>query len=190
MSEEIDDFDLRAFLSEETYPTASVRIWLNRTLISHVALLDAELSELSKLGDTDGYAAKELEASAAKEELARQAWTVNLRAISRRHKEDVTSKVFAQLPVKRDPYGFEDAAQVEQRQRLMERRSFEAYITSIVAPTGRELVIEGDAGWSVIQQIVDGAPEAALDAINEKMIELSSKQEYEQFSKQSIDFLA
>ena len=181
------DFDLRDALAG--YLTDSVRVWFNRELISKVALLDHELEELSKLGDTAGYEEKELEASAVKRELATQAWTVNLRSISRRHKEDVTSKVFAQLPVKRDPYGFEDAAQVEERQRLMERKSFEAYITSIVSPSGKTMEIEGDAGWAIINQIVDGAPDAALDAINAKMVELNGKADYERFEKQSVDFL-
>lgn len=181
------EFDLRDALSG--YLTDSVKVWFNRALIAKVAILDAELSDLSALGDTDGYAEKELEADAAKRELAQQAWTINLRSVSRRHKEDVTSKVFAKLPVKRDPYGFEDAAQVEERQRLMERKSFEAYITSIVSPSGKVMLIEGDEGWGIINQIVDAAPEAALAAIDKKMNELNQKAAYEQFERQSVDFL-
>lgn len=181
------DFDLRDALAG--YLTDSVKVWFNRALISKVAALDAELSELSARGDTDGYGAKEAEANEAKRELAAQAWTINLRSVSRRHKEDVQSKVFAKLPVKRDPYGFEDATQVEERTRLLERKSFEAYITSVVSPSGKEMPIEGDEGWAVINQIVDNAPEAALDAINAKMVELNGKADYERFERQSVDFL-
>lgn len=187
MNEELDDFDLRDALGG--FIEDSVKVWFNREQISKVALLDAELSDLAVLDDKSQFEAKEREANAAKAELAAQAWTINLRSVTRRHKEDVQSKVFAEKPVKRDQYGYEDAAQVEERQRLMTRRTFEAFITSVVSPSGRVRPIEGDAGWSVINQIVDQAPEAALEAINAKMAEIDGKAAYKQFERQSLDFL-
>lgn len=183
-----ESFDLRDVLIGRKYPSAAVKIWFTEEPFFKIARLmekhadaqpGAEVEEMDRLLDE------------AERERDNIAYTLYVKAISGRKREDLQSAALSRYPIKRDQYGLEDMEQAKSRIRYLEEHILRAQITKLVAPDGRErLINEDEEGLVQVRAIMDEAPEFTINQINSAINQVQGRAEMDKYARMDLDFLS
>jgi hypothetical protein len=170
----MSEWDIREFLAERAYPTTSVKVLLSEQIAFE---LDAIEQKLATEKDQKIVAKLEKELAAKQKERDEQLFTIHIRAISNRAKEDIQSAALSGVPIERDLYGMDKPENQIQRQRLIEELIFAAYITKIVTPAGAEQVLTPENGRAVVRAFLDNAPKYSVELVDKTIERISGDAE-------------
>lgn len=169
-----ETFDIREFLADRAYPSATQRALLSEELAFELAAIRDEHAS-----NTDAKEQKRLDAKL--EEVERRVdeakFTFHLRAISRRAKEDIQSAALAEVPILRDMYGRDEPKREIDRRRVLTEMIFAQHITKMVSPTGAEQVWTEDNRRDLARAILDGAPDSTITLLDRAIGRLSGDAE-------------
>lgn len=181
-------FDLVAAIEGRTYPELDVRVYFDETAANAIGALNAELTRLAALGRTEEYGALEPVFDQAITDLKDSEFTFTLRSVPRKVKKAWLAKAQAKFPDKKPDKNGNQEPNFDGFQ-YVELLQWQSYIVKITDPTGH--VNSGPFAESLIQKLMDEAPEASLQAISAGIEELDngSKAGYET-AVRNLDFLS
>ena len=130
-----DELDLGEVLAERKQPEESVTFYLNEELQYAKSVLQERILE-STPDTIDGIESELDEVNAALEQCK---YTIVLRGLPQRMREDINSKALSQFPVKANFMGYDDSANAKQRAELENLMLLQKSIVKLVkVSTGAE----------------------------------------------------
>lgn len=130
-----DELDLGEVLAERKQPEESVTFYLNEELQYAKSVLQERILK-STADNVDSIEAELDEVNAALEQCK---YTIVLRGLPQRMREDINSKALAQFPVKPNFMGYDDSANAKQRAELENLMLLQKSIVKLVkVSTGAE----------------------------------------------------
>lgn len=163
-------FDLIGAIEGTTFPEITTPFFFDAEAANLVHGLNKRLSLLSTLGRVEEYEALEPVFEAALEDLKSATYKVTVRGIPRKIQKAIVAKAQKSFPDHKPKDGFQEP-NIEgfaYHQVLQ----WQAQIVKIEDPQGR--VNTGTFEESVIQQLLDNAPQASLSAVAEAIEELET----------------
>ncbi len=182
-------FDIRNALTDRSYPTAAVDIWVSDEIFYKIDAVTAKINEVpaenkTELADLEGR----LEALWAERD--KQAYKAHLRGISVRASEDIISKALASWPIRRDYMGREDDAIVMERTKMMREMNLAAHLVKLVSPAGAEQEVTREDSREIAAAILADAPRITLNVLDQAMTQLSRDFADQIQKQQDPDFLS
>lgn len=165
-------WDLADILAEREQPTTEVKIYPSEKLSAAKAQLE---ESLLKLTDGDEREAVENSIEEINRALKDVEYTVHIRNIPRRMREDITSRALHDFPVKPNFLGQDDVLNARDRQARETHLLWTATITDVVNPRG-----EHKTDWTV-EQMTEF--EAALPTPAANKIDAAIKKLHEEAEK-------
>lgn len=174
-------WDLGELLAEREMPEAEVVLYLNEAAsYAKAQLLKAHSKARGE--DVDAIDAKLTEVEA---QLEASKYTVKLRAVPSRHRENLYDKAKSKYPVKRDVLDRDDVENVQARTKYNNQLLWEAMIVTVVNPRGEE-----SGKWDIakILEFEKALPVKAQRAIDDAILALSTEAEEYTVGAKGVDF--
>lgn len=178
-----EEFDLRETLAGRAYPTSTIKVWMDEEVMFEIAAL---IRKQANITDPKELKAIDAQISATTKEANDQAYTVHLRGTSRRAREDMQSKAFAEFPIERDIYGREKDMTAWNRGNLLTEMYFAAHITAVVNPAGKRQDWTEENRRDLARVLLDMAPEETIKMIDAAILALRGDEEMQK----GVDFLS
>lgn len=181
-------FDLIGAIEGTTYPETEVRFYFDARAAQQIHGMNKRLTLLGALGRTEEYEELEPQFFQAIEDLKDKEYIVTVRGVPREVKKAWVAKAQAKHPDKKpnkDGYQEPNVAGMAYVQLLQ----WQSHIVSIANPEGK--VNTGPFEESVIESLLNRAPDASLAAVAEAIEELDTgtKSGYEE-AVRNRDFLS
>lgn len=188
-------FDIRQVLAERLYPEDDITFYVDEEIGYRANKIN---TATQKLYDeialiTDAKKAAPLKKALAESEkafaefrqkIADSAYSVHVRAISRRAKFDINSKALHEFPIQRDLFGRDNSEQEYLRTDYITELVWLACIQSLTAPNGSTQEIDE----SVVKSMRETLPDSAIAAIDNGLAALSDDGDWWNLAAQDQDF--
>lgn len=176
-----ETWDLGEVVAERAQPTDTVTIYLNE-VASHEKGKLIKAHSLAKANEVDAIDAKLDEVEA---QLEASKYVVHITAVPTRMREDISSKAMAQIPLKLDLMGRDEASNQIARMKLENDMIWNAQIVKVVNPAGKS-----KSDWTVeqIHEFALSIPTPAAKAIDTAIRDLTNSAEKFTVASKSVDF--
>lgn len=167
-----DTFDLGEFLSGANYPEETFKVIMDSAIgrdihLADQAVRDAEIDRAAGLIDDEALRAVRNKKEALIEKAKSLLFTVTVRAVPRRLRQQNFDAAYVKYPRKRDMLGNEEPN--EKRDDMFTDADWALHIIEMVSPDGRVL---RDFNETKINYLRGNAPSYTLETIGEKIASL------------------